>query len=535
MHRLPIVGLTATALALAAGAAALAGGTGARFATLTQRASAAPAPQRARNALPPGNLAGFSSADEGYRTASDTATDTAAAGATRPYRFPDYGLSFALPTSWSAVSYQDRRDVLARFKREHPQWADVVDSLGPQHKFVASPAAGGDGLLVSIWTVGASYTLQQHIRENLSPLESESEITIYGKHAEIVALPGGRAWRVRWSYGHGSGTLQFVQYTFVQAGLGYLFTYRTAKPYAQYEGVFDASARSIGLAPRPSSANSTPAQAGGKIAYDSDVAGPRDVWVMNPGGSGKRRLTRGPGDSLHPSWSPDGRRIVFARSRAAGVSAGKRQPAGSDLYVMDADGRRQRRLTNDHATEAEPTWSPDGSSIAFVRGSCEPTCDIYVVRSDGTGEHRLTRTGASGSPTWSPDGTRIAFTSVHGADRFDIYAINVDGTGVRNLTSNLPGNSVYPSWSPDGQTLVFSYHALCEDCILTLAFIGTDGSHVRYVDTGTCCPSEPAWSPDGKQIVFQNQQTLRVIDAAGGSSSRIAFSGNNHNPSWKPG
>lgn len=100
-------------------------------------------------------------------------------------------------------------------------------------------------------------------------------------------------------------------------------------------------------------------------------------------------LTEGDRD---PAWSPDGERIVFS-----GEVAGNR-----DLYVVDRDGSGLRRLTSHPAVEREPAWSVRGE-IAFVRGRV-----LYRIRPDGTGVRRLNRRGRV--PDWSPDGRRLVYT-----------------------------------------------------------------------------------------------------------------------------
>src|SRR5437773_823208 len=80
-----------------------------------------------------------------------------------------------------------------------------------------------------------------------------------------------------------------------------------------------------------------------------------DVYVMNADGSGQRRLTRDWANDVLPDWSPDGRRIAFVSKR----------DGNSEVYVMNADGSGERRLTRNTADDAEPAWSPDGRTIVF--------------------------------------------------------------------------------------------------------------------------------------------------------------------------
>src|SRR5579864_3787833 len=93
-----------------------------------------------------------------------------------------------------------------------------------------------------------------------------------------------------------------------------------------------------------------------KIVFESDRDGALQIYVMNSDGSNVYPLTHGPGESLSPAFSPDGRKIVFRSNRS-----------GTDqIYIIDADGSHVRRLTNPPLQAGEPTFSPDGRNIAFT-------------------------------------------------------------------------------------------------------------------------------------------------------------------------
>jgi TolB protein len=182
---------------------------------------------------------------------------------------------------------------------------------------------------------------------------------------------------------------------------------------------------------------------GAKLAFASKREGATHIFVMNADGTGTRRLTSGRDDDSYPSWSPDGRSIVFSRG-------------GQDLYVIAAGGGTARRIDTDEASEREPAWSPDGRWIAYSRREPgTPIRELWLIRPDGTGRRQLTRLNAvSTSPAWSPDGWRIAFAT--DVDKtLDIYTVHADGSNVQNATTG-DADDFEPAWSPDGRTIAFT-------------------------------------------------------------------------------
>jgi len=126
------------------------------------------------------------------------------------------------------------------------------------------------------------------------------------------------------------------------------------------------------------------------IAYDDHDEGA--LWIVAPDGTGSRRLAAQAGGA---AWSPDGRSIAFFSRRDF-----PGQDQRNEIYVMDADGRNQRRLTENSAEDVEPVWSPDGTRIAFD-STRDGNAEIYVMGSDGSGQRRLTPDPPMGSLTRS--------------------------------------------------------------------------------------------------------------------------------------
>jgi uncharacterized repeat protein (TIGR01451 family) len=158
---------------------------------------------------------------------------------------------------------------------------------------------------------------------------------------------------------------------------------------------------------------------------------------MNADGSGQTQLTRSPDFDGGPTWSPDGSRIAFTSSRDYATLR-------TEVYVMNADSSGQTNLTRSPKEDGDPDWSPDGGRIAFM-STRDGWGEIYAMNPDGSGQTNLTRRGYSDwDPSWSPDGSRIVFAHSEWWDA-DLYVMNADGSGQTSIAP-LRDEEFDPSW-----------------------------------------------------------------------------------------
>lgn len=173
---------------------------------------------------------------------------------------------------------------------------------------------------------------------------------------------------------------------------------------------------------------------GSKIVMDSDRDGNREIYSMNADGSDQTRLTFNPTSDCGPvSFSPDGKRIAFARNALSGGQA----TDNYDIYSMNVDGSDLKQLTTHPRFDAEPVWSPDGSTILFISGR-DRNFEIYAINTDGSGEVNLTNSpGYEGAFAFASDGKQVFFlgSTIERIEQSQIYVMNVEGTGRRQLTS----------------------------------------------------------------------------------------------------
>ena len=284
-----------------------------------------------------------------------------------------------------------------------------------------------------------------------------------------------------------------------------------------------------------------------QIAFSSKRDGNFEIYVMGVHGGNPRRLTNNPARDYAPSWSPDGKRIVFCSDRDGHPL---RIPGWftSDIYVMDADGGNQRRLTNHPEDDKSPSWSPDGTRIAFQSyrdNDRNHNIEIYVINVDGSNLQRLTNNlAADEAPAWSPDGEQIVFESAREGHFIDldenitdeIYVMDADGGNQRRLTENR-NNDWDPVWSPDGTRIAFAADRKGDGAKFDIYVMDADGGNQRKLTNNRIIDWSPSWSPDGERIAFvstrDENSEIYVMDTDGGNLENLT--NNPHSdfgPAW---
>ncbi|HET7189911.1 MAG TPA: protein kinase, partial [Gemmatimonadaceae bacterium] len=235
-----------------------------------------------------------------------------------------------------------------------------------------------------------------------------------------------------------------------------------------------------------------------------------------------------------PVATPSASHIVFVTDRDGPDPLGNL--GNQEIYVMNADGSDQRRLTNDPALDITPALSPDGRRIAFTSQRAGGY-DIFVMNADGTDQRQLTHFADLGlgatKPTWSPDGKRIAFNSW--VKRVDIYAIGIDGSGLVKLTDD-PAGAHSAAWSPDGRKIAYVSRREGHPEIFVMKADGSEPARLTVNDRGS---RNASWSPDGRRIAFQSNRDgdieIYVMNADGSDQRRLTSTpGEDSFPSWSP-
>ncbi len=257
---------------------------------------------------------------------------------------------------------------------------------------------------------------------------------------------------------------------------------------------------------------------------------------------------------LHPRWRSLGALVVLllVGLALAGRAVAQTGPARVLAYVNgdNIDGnfpKNYESVTTDWEEYEQPAVSPNGQTIAYVHtflssGVWFRNTEIVRINADGSGAQRLTNNDLWESwPTWSPDGTRLAFAAG------DLYVMPVTAAG-GDVPVRLTTGTLYPenlAWSPDGTRLAFNSRPTCAqapECeyAAELYVVTVAGGHLTRLTDNDQYDGDPTWSPDGAQLAYESRPTpdgdrhLYRVAAAGDPAKPVVAAADSADPTWSP-
>ena len=206
------------------------------------------------------------------------------------------------------------------------------------------------------------------------------------------------------------------------------------------------------------------------------------IYVVGADGSLQTRLTRS--GAWNPTWSPDGSLIAYDSNTGG----------SSQIWTMRPDGGRRVQLTTGPGVHWGPAWSPDGSWLAYT-GGFSPSFQVWLVRADGSGAHAIVSdTASSLQPSWSPDGKRLVFAS-RTPEGWRLETVALDGSG----RVRLPVSGLSPAFSPDGGLLAYTSTGTGRARVWVAR---SDGARAHPLTSIQASSSDPTWSPNGARLAF---------------------------------
>lgn len=198
------------------------------------------------------------------------------------------------------------------------------------------------------------------------------------------------------------------------------------------------------------------------------------------------------------------------------IAFGSFAPVNADVFIAEGDGSNARALAPHPSLDMNPTFTPDGRWIVFTSYR-EGSADLWRIRRDGSGLERLTDHPAyEDQAAISPDGRRVAFTSTR-SGRAKVWVLDLVSRKTRQITTGDPGD-FRPAWSPDGRWIAFSSDRDSKRPLRNFATLHSaeiyvmraDGSEVRRLTRGEAFAGSPAWSPDGRTL-YAYEATLEDV------------------------
>jgi TolB protein len=256
-----------------------------------------------------------------------------------------------------------------------------------------------------------------------------------------------------------------------------------------------------------------------RIAFISDRTGESEIWVMDWNGKNKKQLTKHNSLALAPSWSPDGKNLVFT-SFLRGTPA---------IYLLTPQEGYLKLLWDSGGVNSSASVSPNGRTIAFA-SSRDGNVDIYTMPIEGGEALRLTTArGIDTQPSWAPNGRQIAFTSTRSGSP-QLYLMDADGSNVRRVSF---GGLFHDesTWAYDGTRIACTTRDEGNFQIATIDAVTNE----RKVISAPGNNETPCFSPEGSMIAFESDRSGKpqiYITDANGIPRQLTTEGSNHSPTW---
>jgi TolB protein len=275
-----------------------------------------------------------------------------------------------------------------------------------------------------------------------------------------------------------------------------------------------------------------PGIASTQIAFVSGRTGAKEVWIMDADGARQRPLTSLRSVALTPRWSPDATRIAFTCYRR-----GPDNVTSAQICMHSLETGKPIAFVPFRGTNSAPAWSPDGAKLMFM-SSMHGDPELFMIDSTGGNLKRITYSaGGDTSPAWNPKtGAQVAFVSDRGGIP-QLYLMNADGSNVNKLL--LPDQMGYvidPAWSPNGQLLAFAWRRPSGNYDIYVMDVATQQIVELTRDAGR--NERPSWAPDGRHLVFESTRSgsrqIWSMLADGTQQRQLTFQGHNESPNWSP-
>ena len=249
---------------------------------------------------------------------------------------------------------------------------------------------------------------------------------------------------------------------------------------------------------------------GTKVAFWGGGGNSVDIWIADLTKNKAERLTRGPGVSGHPNWSPDSKQIVLFYNPVKtpgsyfppwGNNESKYSPR--DIWIMDVETKEKTQITNDDRDNERPAWAPDGQSIVYV-SSHNGIKNLWVTElTCGKSRQITNKQEVFYRPTWHPDGTRLAFNN-KGAGNHYLWTVDIDGNNIRKVISPKLNPEKFHDhgafWSRDGKEILFHSDRGGDWGIW---IVGSNGKNLRQIRLpGFSHASHASWDREESLISF---------------------------------